>query len=156
MEEKYHIDSLDRRLIRVLQRRADISQAALAEEVGSSPASCWRRIKAMEEAGVLGATVRLVNPEAVGKTLDVVCQVRMKAHDRESRASFESFVEGHEQVTECLSMSGEWDYQLRITVGDMAEYEEFLMRRLLSHPTVANSASHFALKRIKYTTALAV
>lgn len=156
MSDSYQIDRLDKRLLRALQRNANISQAALAEEVGSSPASCWRRIKAMEDAGVLGPTVRLVSPEAVGKTLDIVCQVRMKAHDRESRSAFETFVVDHPEVMECLSMSGEWDYQLRITVGSMAEYEEFLMRRLLSHPTVANSASHFALKRIKYTTELAV
>lgn len=150
------LDSLDRRILRVLQRDGAISQSALAEKVGSSPASCWRRLKALEDAGVLGPTVRLLNPQAVGKTLDAVCLVRMKAHDAESRASFEAFVETAAEVTECLSMSGEWDYQLRITVGGMAEYEEFLMRRLLCHPTIANSASHFALKRIKYTTTLAI
>ncbi|MBO9378681.1 winged helix-turn-helix transcriptional regulator [Sphingomonas histidinilytica] len=156
MMEKVQLDSIDRKLLRVLQRRADISQAALAEEVGSSPASCWRRLKALEEAGVLGPTVRLLNPQAVGKTLDVVCQVRMKAHDVESRSAFESFIVGREEVMECLSMSGEWDYQIRVTVSDMAEYEDFLMRRLLAQPAVAHSASHFALKRIKSTTAIAV
>ena len=150
------MDSLDRKLLRALQRDAHLSQAALAEEVGSSPASCWRRMKALEEAGILGPTVRLVDPRALGKNLDAICQVRMKVHDRENRAAFEKFIEHQEDVTECLSMSGEWDYQLRITVKDMAEYEDFLMRRILSHPAVATSASHFALKRIKYTTALSV
>lgn len=150
------MDSLDRKLLRTLQKRADLSQAALAEEVGSSPASCWRRMKALEEAGILGPVVRLIDPRALGKNLDAICQVRMKVHDHESRAAFEKFIELQEDVTECLSMSGEWDYQLRITVKDMAEYEEFLMRKLLSQPAVAASASHFALKRIKYTTALAV
>lgn len=151
-----NLSELDRRLLRILQKNADISQAALAEEVSSSPASCWRRLKSLEESGVLGPVVRLLNPQAVGKKLDIVCQVRMKVHDRESRASFEEFVERREEIMECLSMSGEWDYQLRLTLSDMAEYEEFLMRHLLAHPTVANSASHFALKRIKYTTALPV
>tara|TARA_R110000782_G_scaffold78276_8_gene155542 strand:+ start:207164 stop:207505 length:342 start_codon:yes stop_codon:yes gene_type:complete len=113
-------------------------------------------MKILEEAGVLGPTVRLLNPQAIGKTLDAICQVRMKAHDRESRAAFEAFVEQQEEIMECLSMSGEWDYQLRITVRDMAEYEDFLMRRLLSQPAIATSASHFALKRIKYTTAIAI
>lgn len=156
MTQFHQLDPVDRRILRVLQRRADISQAALAEEIGSSPASCWRRIRALEEAGVLGPTLRLVHPEAIGRTLHAVCQVRMKSHDRESRASFEAFVAEHPEVMECLSMSGEWDYQLHVTVSSMAEYEEFLMRRLLSHPAVATSASHFALKRIKYTTALPV
>ncbi len=151
-----HLDQLDRKILRVLQRRADLSQAALAEEVGSSPASCWRRIKALEDAGVLGPTVRLLNPRAIGKNFDAICQVRMKAHDQASRAAFEQFVQQQEEVLECLSMSGEWDYQLRITVGNVEEYEELLMRRLLSHPAVATSATHFALKRIKYTTAIPI
>ncbi|MCH4150542.1 MAG: Lrp/AsnC family transcriptional regulator [Sphingobium sp.] len=150
------LDTLDRKLLRVLQRRADISQLALSEEVGASPASCWRRLRSLEDAGVLGPVVRLLNPQAVGKKLDIVCQVRMKVHDLESRASFEAFIARRDEVMECLSMSGEWDYQLRLTLTDMAEYEDFLMRHLLAHPTVANSASHFALKRIKYTTALSV
>lgn len=150
------LDSLDRKLLRILQQKADISQAALAEEAGASPASCWRRLKSLEEAGVLGPLVRLLNPETIGKNLDIVCQVRMKAHDRESRASFEAFIMRREEVMECLSMSGEWDYQLRLTLSDMTEYEDFLMRHLLAHPTVANSATHFALKRIKYTTALPI
>lgn len=151
-----HLDPLDRKLLRLLQKRADLSQAALAEEVGSSPASCWRRIKALEDAGVLGPTVRLLNPRAIGKNLDAICQVRMKAHDQASRAAFEEFVGQQEEVLECLSMSGEWDYQLRITVGNVEDYEDLLMRRLLSHPAVATSATHFALKRIKYTTAVPV
>jgi Lrp/AsnC family transcriptional regulator len=150
------LDALDRKLLRILQQRGDISQAALAEEIGSSPASCWRRLKALEEAGVLGPVVRLLNPAAVGCTLDVVCQVRMKSHTPESRAQFETWVQNQAHVMECLSMSGEWDYQLRVTVGGVEEYEEFLMRGLLNHPTVAHSASHFALKRIKFTTALAI
>lgn len=152
----FQIDALDRKILRLLQKRADLSQAALAEEVGSSPASCWRRIKALEDSGILGPTVRILNPRAIGKNLDAICQVRMKTHDQGSRASFESFIEQQEEVLECLSMSGEWDYQLRITVGNVEEYEELLMRRLLSHPAVATSATHFALKRIKYTTALPV
>ena len=151
-----HLDPLDRKILRLLQKRADLSQAALAEEVGSSPASCWRRIKALEDAGVLGPTVRLLNPRAIGKNLDAICQVRMKAHDQASRAAFEEFVGQQEEVLECLSMSGEWDYQLRITVGNVEDYEDLLMRRLLSHPAVATSATHFALKRIKYTTAVPV
>ena len=150
----FQADQLDRRILRILQKRADLSQAALAEQVGSSPASCWRRIKVMEAEGILGPTVRILDPRALGKNLDAVCQVRMKAHDRDSRASFEAFVEQQEEVLECLSMSGEWDYQLRITVSNVGEYEEFLMRRLLSHPSVATSATHVGLKRVKHTTAL--
>jgi len=147
-----HLDPLDLKILRTLQKRGDISQVALAEAVGSSPASCWRRLKALEDSGVFGPVVRLLNPAALGKTLDVICQVRMKEHNVEARTAFETFILNREEVLECLSVSGEWDYQLRLIVTDMAEYENFLMNRLLRHPSVGTSSSHFALKRIKYTT----
>lgn len=151
-----NLDSLDKRILRVLQRRGDISHAELAQEVAASPASCWRRVRALEEAGVLREQVRLVDPFAVGRGLDVICQVRMKSHEPEARESFERLVQGHDRVMECLSMSGEWDYLLRVVVSDVREYEDFLMRELLGHPSVANSASQFALKRVKYTTTIPV
>ena len=154
MEKVLSLDPLDRRIVRVLQHYGDISNADLAERVASSPAAVWRRAKAMEAAGVLGAHVRLVNRKAIGKNLDVLCQVRMKLHDRDARAQFEAFVATHEAVMECYSMSGEWDYLLRVVATDVEDYEAFLMRELLSHAAVATSASHFALHRVKYTTAL--
>ena len=100
--------------------------------------------------------MRLLDPVAIGRGLDVLCQVRMKAHDPEARREFERFVKERAEVMECYSMSGEWDYLLRVVVGDVAEYEHFLMRALLNHDSVATSASHFALSRIKYTTAMPI
>ena len=150
------LDALDRRILRVLQRHGDISQAELAQRVAASPASCWRRIKALEARGILRDHVRLVDPFAVGCGLDVTCQVRMKSHEPSARAEFEAFIQKHDQIMECLSMSGEWDYLLRVVVGDVREYEAFLMGQLLAHPSVAASASHFALKRVKYTTSMPV
>lgn len=141
---------------RILQDRGDISHAALAEAVGASPASCWRRIKALETAGVLVKTVSLVNPDLVGRGLNVFCQVRMKSHDPVARRNFERFVESHEEVLECYSMSGDWDYLLRVLVADVADYERLLMRGILTHEAVANSSSHFALKSVKYSTAVPV
>ncbi len=148
------LDDLDRRILRKMQVDAGISNADLAESVGASPASCWRRVRALEARGVLGRAVRLLNAQAVDKSLSVVCQVRMKTHSQESRGSFEYFVQQHPAVMECFSMSGEWDYLLRIVVSDVASYENFLMRELLGHESVATSASHFALASVKYTTAL--
>lgn len=147
---------LDRKILRILQRQGDISHADLAREVAASPASCWRRVKALEKAGVLGPTVRLLEPSSVGRGLDVLCQVRMKAQDSGARAAFEAFIALHEEVMECYSMSGEWDYLLRIVVGHVRDYERFLMQELLNQGSVAMSASHFALKRVKYTTAVPV
>ena len=150
------LDAVDRRILAVLQRHGDISHAQLAQQVSSSPASCWRRIHAMEESGVLGATVRLLDPAAVGRGLDVICQVRLASQQPAARAELEAFILSREEIMECYSMTGEWDYMLRIVVADVRDYEAFLMQDLLRQATVASSASHFALKRIKYTTALPV
>lgn len=150
------LDALDRKILKVIQREGAISQADLAERVGSSPASCWRRLKALEDGGVLRETVRLVDPFKVGQCLDVICQVRMKSHAGDARGRFEAFAQAHDKIMECYSMSGEWDYLVRIIVSDVREYEEFLMRELLAQDSVATSASHFALKRVKSTTEIPV
>lgn len=154
--EVVQLDPLDRRILTVLQRQADISHADLAAEVTASPASCWRRIRALETAGVLGATIRLLNPVKIGRTLDAICHVRMKSHSPEMRASFEAFARDHPEVMDCYSMSGEWDYLLRVLVTDVSAYEHFLMHELLNHPAVATSSSNFALSRVKNTTAVPV
>ena len=150
------LDDTDRRLLRIVQSDASLSHAALAERIGVSPTSCWRRIRALEEAGVLGASVRLVDPDSVGRGVSVMLQVRMKSHTGAAAQDFEAFVAGRPEILECYSMSGEWDYLMRIVVEGVADYERFLMRDLLNHPNVATSASHFALSQVKYTTAIPV
>jgi DNA-binding Lrp family transcriptional regulator len=156
MMDSDHLDDVDRRLLRALQENADQSQAALADKVGASAASVWRRVRALEEAGVLKGAVRLVDPQRVGRGVSVICQLRMRSHAVEERAKFEAFVQSREEIAECFAMSGEWDYLVRVVVRDVADYERFLMRELLKHPTIANAASHFALSQVKYTTALPV
>lgn len=150
------IDAIDKKILRLLQQQADISHAALSEVVGASAASCWRRIKSLESRGMLGPTVRLVSAEAVGRGLNVFCQVRMRTHDPAAREDFERFVENHEEVLECYSMSGDWDYLLRVVVADVQDYERLLMQGVLMHPAVSTSSSHFALKSVKYSTAIPV
>ncbi len=156
MKEAIQLDEIDRRLLRALQDDAEQSHAALAERVGSSSASCWRRIRALEEVGVLRRGVRLVDAGKVGRGVSVICQVRLKSHAEESRSAFDLFLQSHVEIMECYSMSGEWDYLLRVVVADVAAYERFLMRDLLSHPAVGAASSHFALKQVKYTTAVPV
>ncbi len=156
MEVSLQVDETDRRLLRALQSDAGLSQAALAELVGISPASCWRRIQALEARGILLNTVRLLDAARVGRGVNVLCHVRMNSHAPESRGAFERFVADRPEVMECYSMSGEWDYLLRVVVADVAGYERFLMRDLLAHPRVATASSHFALGQVKYTTALPI
>lgn len=154
MKSSIHLDDIDRQLVQALQDDATRSQAQLAELTGASPASCWRRIRSLEQAGVLKETVRLVDPQSVGRGVNVICQLRLKSHTPQARQALESFLLAHAEVMECYSMSGEWDYLMRVVVPDVAGYEQFLMRDILNHPTVATAASHFALKQVKYTTAL--
>ncbi len=156
MKEIIQLEEVDKRLLRALQRDGALSHAALAEEVSVSQASVWRRVKALEESGVLMGAVRLIDPARVGRSVSVMLQIRLKSHDPAKRVAFEAFVDARSEVLECYSMSGEWDYWMRIVVQDVADYERFLMREMLNHENVATTASHFALSQVKYTTAIPV
>ena len=152
----FHLDEIDRRIVRELQRDASLSHAALAERVGASAASVWRRVRVLEKESVLGPSVRLANAERLGRSVNVLCQVRMTRQTIEARAEFEEFIRSRAEIVECYAMSGEWDYLLRIAVKDVADYDRFIMRGVLAHPSVANAASNFALRQVKYTTEIPV
>ena len=152
----FQIDEIDRRIVRELQRDASLSQAVLAERVGASPASVWRRIRNLEKEGVLGPTVRLANAQRLGRSVNVLCQVRMRRQTVEARADFEQFIQSRDEIVECYAMSGEWDYLLRIAVRDVDDYDRFSRQGVLAHPSVANAASNFALRQVKYTTEIPV
>ena len=156
MKQKDQLDEIDRRIVRELQRDASLSHAALAEKVGASSASVWRRVRNLETNGVLGRAVRLANAEHLDRSVNVLCQVRMTRQTMTARAEFEEFIRSREEIVECYAMSGEWDYLLRIAVRDVADYDRFVMRGVLAHPSVANAASNFALRQVKYTTEIPV
>jgi len=139
-----------------LQRDASLSHAALAEKVGASAASVWRRVRALENVGVLGKAVRLASAEALERSVNVLCQVRMVRQTVDARSSFEDFIQSRAEIVECYAMSGEWDYLLRIAVSDVADYDRFVMRGIFAHASVAHAASNFALRQVKYTTELPV
>ena len=150
------MDTIDRQILRSLQSDGSLSVAALAARVGTSTASCWRRVRSLEAAGVLGRTVRLVDARKIRRGVNVMGQVRLMSHAPENRRGFERLLESHEEIMEGYSMSGEWDYLLRIVVADIDEYERFLMKHVLNHESVATVASNFALSQLKYSTALPV
>jgi DNA-binding Lrp family transcriptional regulator len=156
MDQTFQLDATDRRIVRTLQRDASLSQAALADTVGASAASVWRRVRNLEREGVLGATVRLADPARLGRSVNVLCQVRMHRQTVADREEFESFIQAREEIVECYAMSGEWDYLLRIAVRDVADYDRFIRQGVLAHPSVANAASNFALRQVKYTTEIPV
>ena len=154
MKKPYNLDDIDRRILSALQADAGIGNSDLADRVGSSTASVWRRIKAMEAGGLLKQSVRLLDQQALGFGVNVLCNIRVRSHARDVRDAFETFVEGRPEILECFSMSGDWDYLLRIVAADVTGYERFLMNTLLEHPSVGGASSHFALSLTKYTTAL--
>ena len=156
MKDNDQLDACDRRIIRELQRDASLSHAALGERVGASAASVWRRVRQLEKDGVLGRSVRLASAEALGRAVNVLCQIRMTRQTIEARAEFEDFIQSRAEIVECYAMSGEWDYLLRIAVQDVADYDHFVMRGVLAHPSVAHAASNFALRQVKYTTEIPV
>ncbi|MGH1412371.1 MAG: Lrp/AsnC family transcriptional regulator [Pelagimonas sp.] len=156
MNETPHLSDLDKRLLDLLQRDASMSMADLAQQANTSSATCWRRIKALEESGVLGPHIRLVDPACVGRKMDVFCQVRIKAQDAASRAEFKRAMELEPTIVEVYSISGEWDYLLHLLVRDMGDFEQILMRRVLEHDSVSATNSIFALSRVKHATQVPV
>ena len=144
----------DRRLLHELQRDATRNQTELAEIVGMSRTSCWRRIREFEDAGLIERQVVLVNPKAVGLNIQVLLLVAMTEHTDDNRQSFEQHVAVLPEVTECFSVSGDRDYVLQVVVEDMDRYNEFLNGQILSHAAVRSASSTFVLRRVKYSTAL--
>ena len=144
----------DRRLLAELQRDATRNQSELAEIVGMSRTSCWRRIRDFEEAGLIERQVALLNPKQVGFTIEVLLLVAMTEHSDENRRSFERHVSILPEVMECFSVSGDRDYLLQVVARDMDSYNDFLNAQILRHPAVQSASSTFVLRRVKYSTAL--
>ncbi len=144
----------ERKLLKALQEDVTLSQIDLAERSGLSRTSVWRSIRELEDAGVINNKVALLDPKALGLQIHVLLSVTMVAHSDKIRQSFEAHVEDLPEVMECYSVSGERDYVLQIISRDMESYNEFLNTKILHHSSVRSASSSFALRRVKYTTAL--
>jgi DNA-binding Lrp family transcriptional regulator len=144
----------DRRLLNELQCDATRKQSELADLVGMSRTSCWRRIRDFEEAGLIERQVALLNPRIAGFNIQVLLLVAMTEHTDENRQGFERHVSLLPEVTECFSVSGDRDYVLHVVVKDMDTYNEFLNSEVLKHPAVRSASSTFVLRRVKYSTVL--
>lgn len=149
-----NLSRADRRLLNELQRDSTRNQSELAELVGMSRTSCWRRIREFEEAGLIKRQVALLNPKVAGFNIQVLLLVAMTEHTDENRQSFERHVSLLPEVTECFSVSGDRDYVLHVVVKDMDSYNEFLNSQILKHSAVRSASSTFVLRRVKYTTVL--
>jgi DNA-binding Lrp family transcriptional regulator len=144
----------ERRLLDAMQKDTTLSQLDLADLSGKSRTSIWRLIREFEEAGLIEGKVALLNPRELGLQIHVLLSVSMVMHSDRTRADFESHVQSLPEVMECYSVSGDRDYVLLIISKDMESYNTFLNTMILDHPSVRSASSSFALRRVKYTTAL--
>lgn len=162
---KILLDKTDRKILAILQLDGRLSNQDLAERVSLSPSPCLRRIKRLEEAGVIRQYVALLAPEKIGLGLLAYVNVRLEKHSEAAlpdvarsgtapRTAFALAVEQWPEVVACYAMTGDMDYLLRVHVEDMAHFSRFMMATLLRHPAVLDVKSSFALQRIKDTTAL--
>jgi Lrp/AsnC family leucine-responsive transcriptional regulator len=163
---KIELDKTDRKILAILQADGRASNQDVADQVSLSPSPCLRRIKRLEEAGVIRQYVALLDPVQIGLGLLAYVNVRLEKHSEGANAAgarrtsvsphadFAASVEDWPEVVACYAMTGEMDYLLRVHVEDMEHFSRFMMKTLLIHPSVADVKSSFALQRIKDTTAL--
>lgn len=159
METASTLDAIDRRILAALQQQGRSTYDELAAVVGLSASATLRRVKRLEEEGVIAGYVALLAPERVGLGLTAYINVRLAKHLGQGGNPIDAFtaaVQAWPEVVECVALSGEMDYLLRVLVHDMAHYSRFVMDQLLRHPSVQDCKTSFMLKRLKGTTALPV
>ncbi|MCY4183288.1 MAG: Lrp/AsnC family transcriptional regulator [Gammaproteobacteria bacterium] len=149
------LDNLDRRILRLLQRDGGITNLELAQRVGLSASPCARRVRQLEEAGVIEGKVTLLNASKLDLKLTALIQISMDRHTPERFAVFEEAVRACPEVIECLLVTGQAaDYLLKVVVPDMECYQEFLLNKITRIPGVSDVHSSFVLRRVVSTTEL--
>jgi Lrp/AsnC family leucine-responsive transcriptional regulator len=148
------LDVVDWKILAVLQEDARISNVDLAKAVGLSPSPCLSRVRALEEAGFIRRYVTLLDSQRIGLTVSVFIQVTLEKQIEPALETFERAIRGRPEVMECYLMTGEADYLLRVVVPDLQALEHFILNFLSRVPGVGNIKSSFALKQVKYQTAL--
>ncbi len=150
----FSLDDIDRCILERLQENARTANVDLADEVGLSASPCLRRVRDLEDNGVIRSHVTLLDPAAVGLPVSVFVNVTLERQIEHALETFESVVLERPEVMECYLMTGDADYLLRVVVPDVGAYERFLMDHLTRVPGVASIKSSFALNQVKYRTAL--
>jgi Lrp/AsnC family transcriptional regulator len=149
------LDRTDRKILAILQEDSSLAVSEVASRVGLSQTPCWRRIQRLRADGVIERTVSLVRPEAVGLGLTVFIAIEALDHSPEWLNRFTSVVSAMPEVMEVHRMAGEIDYLVRVAVADMAAFDAFY-RKLIEAVPLKNVSSHFAMERVKATTAFPV
>jgi Lrp/AsnC family transcriptional regulator, leucine-responsive regulatory protein len=154
------LDKLDKAILRRLQQNGRETYDVIGEKVGLSASAVLRRVKRLEDVGVIHRYVALVQPESVGLGLTAYLNVRLEKHTESHKRNpmdvFRASVQTWPEVVECVALTGEMDYLLRVVVQDMSHYSRFIMETLLKHPSVEDCKTSFVLDRVKTTTAVPV
>lgn len=154
MASQFSPDSFDLNILAELQRDSDQSMQELGDKVGLSHTPCWRRVKRLEEQGVIRRRVTLLNADELRVSVNVFVNVTLRRHQENALNRFEDAVLDIPEVVECYTVSGDTDFLLRVVVEDVTAYEQLLKRTLVHLPEVGNLSSTFALRQVKYTTEL--
>ena len=149
------LDKLDQRILRHLQRNGSITNLELAQRIGLSATPCARRVKQLEDSGIIERKVTLLNPSKLDLKLTALIQISMDRHTPERFEVFEQAVRACPEVVECLLITGQAaDYLLKVLVPDMEHYQEFLLNKITRIPGVSDVHSSFVLRRVINTTEL--
>ena len=150
------LDMIDRRILDALQRDSSLSAAEIGGRLGLSTTTCWRRIQHLDKAGVIKRRVALLDRAALGLDIVVFVQVRLSTQGRDAIAQFDAAIRDRPEVLDCYTLTGEWDFCLRIVTRDMQEYEAFFLDHLSKIPNVQSVNSSIAVTVIKESTALPI
>ena len=149
-----NIDSTDLRILTELQNDSSLTNIELARRGHLSPSPCLMRVKSLEAAGVITRYVALVNPKQLGLTLSVFISISLKEQSKSALAEFEERIAEHDEVMECYLMTGDSDYLIRVAVTDISALEKFILDQLSPISGIEKIRSSFALKQVRYKTAL--
>jgi Lrp/AsnC family transcriptional regulator len=141
-------------ILKLLQRDATASTAAIAEKLNMSQSPCWRRINRLEQEGLIQRRVALLDRDALGMEVVVFATINLTSSGRQNLIEFEREIVLHEEVIECYTMTGIWDYMLKIVTRDIRHYESFVRNTLTASPSIRELHSHMAVTEIKNTTEL--
>lgn len=150
------MDRYDRNILNALQDDGRVSNQDLAEIVGLSPAACWRRVKALEEQGVIQKYTTILNPDEVDASLCILALVTLLRHSSDHSNNFEQAMSDCPEVQQCYAVTGNADFMLKIRVKDIKAYDTFLNEKIFTLEGISQVQSNFALREIKSDTRLPV
>ncbi|MFJ8490592.1 Lrp/AsnC family transcriptional regulator [Streptomyces sp. NPDC094038] len=149
MSNEIKLDAVDREILFHLRRDGRLSNVELAKRVGLTPPPCLRRLKRLEDAGVIAGYHAVINPEALGRGLEVMIDIEVSANDLKTIETLEETLSSYEEVVEFRRMYGRPDYFLRVAVADDAAYNTFITGKLTGLPGILRVESHLTMKKIK-------